>query len=432
MKHSYLKIMVQLLLVVFIPSTLIAQSQLEQKLNSLEGIVKVTQLKADSIYSEIYEIFIDQPVDHNNPEGDHFIQKIYIGHIDYNLPVVVQLAGYSLTYPRYNELADILNCNKIQVEHRYFGESAPENAQWEYLTVEQAANDHHHIIALLKNIYGGKWISSGISKGGQTTMFHRYYFNDDVDASVPYVAPLNIAEEDPRIYHFLDNVGTKECRDKMIQFQREVLTREDEMLEMFIDDTKKSGYTYSIGSDRFIFEFVVLEYTFAFWQWQNSNCDEIPDISARSEELFNHLKRNSPFKYYSDQGIAPIEPFFYQAYSEIGYYGYDISPLKDMLREVKDPSSKIFIPRNSNPQFDCSLMQKINSFIQKHGNNMIFIYGGNDTWSSSAVELTGETNSIKMVKEGGSHRTRINSFSDEEKEIIYNTLEDWLDYKIER
>jgi hypothetical protein len=432
MKSTCLKIFAQLLLIVLISSTLIAQSQLEQKLKSLEGIVKVIQIKGDSIYSEMYKVFIDQPVDHNNPTGAHFLQEFYIGHIDEDLLVIIELDGYSLPNPKYNELADILNCNKIQVEHRYFGESTPDNAQWEYLTVEQAANDHHHIISLLKNIYKGKWISSGISKGGQTTMFHRYFFNDDVDASVPYVAPLNIAEEDPRIYHFLDNVGTKECRDKMIQFQREVLRREDEILEMFLEDTEKSGYTFSIASDRLIFEFVVLEYTFAFWQWQNNNCDEIPDISASNEELFNHLKRNSPFKYFSEQGIAPILPFFYQAYSEIGYYGYDISPLKDLLREVKDPSSKIFIPPNSNPQFNCGLMQDINSWIQKHGNNMIFIYGGNDTWSAPAVQLTGETNSIKMVKEGGSHRTRINSFSDVEKEKIYTTLEDWLDYKIER
>jgi hypothetical protein len=432
MKQTSLKIIVCLLLIILISFTIIAQSQLEQKLKSLEGIMKVTQVESDSIYSEIYEVFIDQPVDHIDPEGEHFLQKFYIGHIDEDLPVVIELDGYSMVNPRYNELADILNCNKIQVEHRYFGESAPENVQWEYLTVKQSANDHHQVISLLKSIYKGKWISSGISKGGQTTMFHRYFFNDDVDVSVLYVAPLNIAEEDPRIYHFLDNVGTKECREKMIQFQREVLRREDEMLEMFLDDTKKSGYTYSIGSDRLIFEFVVLEYTFAFWQWQNNNCAEIPDISVSNEELFNHLKRNSPFNYFSDQGIAPILPFFYQAYNEIGYYGYDISPLKDLLQEVKDPSSKIFIPPDSNPQFDCSLMQNVNSWIQKHGNNMIFIYGENDTWSAPAVELTGETNSIKMVKEGGSHRTRINSFSDEEKEIIYNTLEDWLDYKIER
>ena len=432
MKQFRINIISQLLLVVLLSSILIAQSQLEHKLNSLEGIVKVTQIEGDSIYSGVYEVFIDQPIDHNNPEGDHFIQKFYIGHIDEELPVVIELDGYSMPKPRYNELADILNCNKIQVEHRYFGESVPDNAEWKYLTVEQAANDHHHIISLLKNIYKGKWISSGISKGGQSTVYHRYFFNDDVDVSVPYVTPMNIAEEDPRIYHFLDNVGTKECRDKMIQFQREVLKREDELLEIFLDDSEKLGYTYSIGSDRLIFEFVVLEYTFAFWQWQNNNCDEIPDTSESSEKIFNHLKRNSSFSYFSDQGIAPIAPFFYQAYSEIGYYGYDISPLKDLLREVKDPSSKIFIPHNSNPQFDCSLIQDINTWVQKHGNNILFIYGGNDTWSATAVELTGETNSIKMVKEGGSHRTRINSFSDDEKEIIYNILEDWLDYKIER
>jgi len=432
MKQFRINIISQLLLVVLLSSILIAQSQLKHKLNSLEGIVKVTQIEGDSIYSGVYEVFIDQPIDHNNPEGDHFIQKFYIGHIDEELPVVIELDGYSMPKPRYNELADILNCNKIQVEHRYFGESVPDNAEWKYLTVEQAANDHHHIISLLKNIYKGKWISSGISKGGQSTVYHRYFFNDDVDVSVPYVTPMNIAEEDPRIYHFLDNVGTKECRDKMIQFQREVLKREDELLEIFLDDSEKLGYTYSIGSDRLIFEFVVLEYTFAFWQWQNNNCDEIPDTSESSEKIFNHLKRNSSFSYFSDQGIAPIAPFFYQAYSEIGYYGYDISPLKDLLREVKDPSSKIFIPHNSNPQFDCSLIQDINTWVQKHGNNILFIYGGNDTWSATAVELTGETNSIKMVKEGGSHRTKINSFSDDEKEIIYKTLEDWLDYKIER
>ena len=61
---------------------------------------------------------------------------------------------------------------------------------------------------------------------------------------------------------------------------------------------------------------------------------------------------------------------------------------------------------------------------------MIFIYGGNDTWSATAVELTGETNALKMVKSGGNHRTRINSFDNKERDKIINSLETWLDYKI--
>ena len=78
MKQFRFKIISQLLLIVLLSFTLIAQSQLEQKLNSLEGIVKVTQIEGDSIYSRVYVVLIEQPVDHNNLEGDHFIQKFYI------------------------------------------------------------------------------------------------------------------------------------------------------------------------------------------------------------------------------------------------------------------------------------------------------------------------------------------------------------------
>ncbi len=63
---------------------------------------------------------------------------------------------------------------------------------------------------------------------------------------------------------------------------------------------------------------------------------------------------------------------------------------------------------------------------------MIFIYGELDAWSATAVELTGETNSIKMVKKGGHHRTRIQSFEGRELETIYNTLENWTGISIKR
>ncbi|MBT8378462.1 MAG: peptidase [Ignavibacteria bacterium] len=422
-----------ILLVIFLLSSLLcAQSDIEERISQLPGILSVEGIEPDSGYTEAYKILIEQPVDHFNPDGEKFEQKFYLSHRNKALPVVIVLDGYNMDYNRPNELAEILQSNKINVEHRYFGESYPENPEWKYLTIEQSANDHHQIIETLKNIYTGKWITTGISKGGQTTMYHKYFFPDDADASVCYVAPLNLAEEDPRIYHFLDNVGTKECREKMVEFQREVLIRKDELLPMFIDDTKESGYTYSLGSYEYIFEYVVLEYGFAFWQWQNAGCDVIPNSNATNEELFNHLKAGSLFSYFSDNDVERYNSFFYQAYSEIGYYGYDISELKDYLTEVKEPTSKIFIPKGSTPTFNCGLMQKVNTWLQKNGNNMLFIYGEYDTWSASAIELTGETNAVKMVKDKGSHRTRINSFEGEKLENIYTTLENWIGVEIER
>jgi len=417
-------------ILLFCSFPLFTQSDLKTTLESLPGIISVEQIQPDSEYVEAFKIFIEQPVDHKNPEGEKFKQKFYLSHIDDSIPMVIELDGYNIDFNRSNELALILKCNRIVVEHRYFGESVPDSLNWEYLTIEQAANDHHRIIETMKSIYENKWIATGISKGGQTTYIHKYFFSDDADASVCYVAPLNLAAEDPRIYHFLDNVGSEDCRNKMVLFQREVLKREDELLPMFIDDTKSSGYNYSLGNDRFIFEFVVLEYGFAFWQWQYTNCEQIPDTTVSNEILFEHLKKGSSFEYFSDQDIGTNLPFVYQAYSQMGYYGYDISDFKDLLIEVKEPTSRIFLPDDINPEFDCCTMQKINTWIQKHGNNMIFIYGEVDAWSATAVELTGETNSVKMIKEGGNHKTRINSFNERDRSFILNTLEQWLDYEI--
>jgi len=411
-------------------SILFSQDDLKTRLYSLQGILSVERIEPDSGDTEAFKIFVEQPVDHNNPAGEKFKQKFYLSHRDDSLPMVIELDGYNIDFNRPNELASILKCNKIVVEHRYFGESLPDSLDWNYLTIEQAANDHHRIIEMMKHIYDSKWITTGISKGGQTTYIHKYYFPEDADASVCYVAPLNLSQEDPRVYYFLDNVGSEECRNKMIRFQREVLKREDELIPLFQAESKKLGYTYSLGDDRFIFEYVVLEYSFAFWQWQNTTCEQIPDTSASNEVLIEHLKKGSSFDYFSDKDVKAILPFFYQAYAQMGYYGYDISDFKDLLKEVKEPTSKIFLPKELNPEFDCCIMQKINTWIQKHGNNMIFIYGGNDTWSATAVELTGETNALKMVKPGGNHRTRINSFGETDRNFIINKLEEWLDYKI--
>lgn len=409
---------------------LFPQNDLERELKSLNNLIEVERIEPYGGYTQAFKIFIEQPVDHKNPDCEKFLQKFYLSHLDESLPMVIELDGYNVDTNRQNELAQILKCNKIVVEHRYFGESVSDNLDWNYLTIEQAANDHHRIIEILKKIYSGKWITTGISKGGQTTIFHKYFFPDDADASVAYVAPLNLAEEEPRVYHFLDNVGTEECREKMIQFQREVLKRADELIQLFKEESKKLGYTFSLGNDRFIFEYLVLEYGFAFWQWQNTTCAEIPDISVTNKELFEHLVSGSSLDYFSDQDVATILPFFYQAYNQIGYYGYDISDFKDLLVEVKEPTSRIFLPDNLNPEFDCSAMHDVNNWIQKNGNNMIFIYGEYDSWSSTAVELTGETNALKMVKEKGTHRTRILSFDETEQNRITDSLQVWMDYKI--
>ena len=87
-------------------------------------------------------------------------------------------------------------------------------------------------------------------------------------------------------------------------------------------------------------------------------------------------------------------------------------------------------PKNVKLHYCNAEMKKINDFLQEKGNNMIYIYGGYDPWTASAVQLIeGNTNALKMVKEKGSHRTRIHSFSISEQEQIADSLNVWLNLK---
>jgi hypothetical protein len=326
-------------------------------------------------------------------------------------------------------LTRILKANQIIVEHRYFGKSVPEKKDWKYLNIKQAAADHHAIVQLFKNIYNGKWVSTGISKGGQTTLYFKRFYPNDVDAAVPYVAPVNLAQEDPRIYMFLNSVGTEECRNKIIQFQRAFLTKKDSILPLLLNDVEKSKIKLAWDPE-FVLEYMTLEYSFAFWQWGSTKCEDIPTADASAEELYDHMRKSNPIYFFTQKAMDDFGPFYVQAYNEIGYYGYDLSPFKDLLTKIKDGSNIMLVPKDAKIHYDCSVMQDINTWLQKHGDNILYIYGGNDTWSATSIQLTGECNAVKMVKKGGSHGTRIHNFEGEQKEKIYSTLEKWLGIKI--
>ena len=408
-------------------------TELNKKLLEIPDI-KVNKLQPDSQFSEIYEIFVTQPLDHlNSFNGIKFSQRIYLHHTDFNKPMVMENDGYAIDESRRTELSKILKCNEIIVEHRYFGESVPDSMDWKYLNTAQAAADHNRIVQILKNIYKEKWISTGISKGGQTTIFFKYYYPNAVDVWVPYVAPLNLEQEDNRIHTFLENVGTDDCRNKIEKYQRALLKNRNEILPMLNSYMEEHNYTFPLGLEK-TFEYDVMEYSFSFWQWGNLNCDNIPDQDDTPENLFKHLYTASPFDYFDGKSMTYFQPFFYQAYTEIGYYNYETSDFTDLLIDVKDKyaSNICFAPQNAELNFNKKLMENINSYIYNYGNNMLYIYGGNDTWSATSVNIGPNTNAVKMIKKGGNHRTRINSFIGDEKEKIYSTLEKWLNIKIER
>ncbi len=401
-----------------------------QVIKSLPGILSVQEIKHDSNYVAVYKIKVKQLLDHNNQQSEKFSQKILLSFKSKYAPVVISTEGY-VAYKNYiTEPAQLLNANQIIVENRFFDDSKPQDMDWYYLTSEQCAADLHHITTIFKKLFtDSKWVSTGISKGGQTCLFYRYYYPDDVNATVAYVAPINLAQENPEINKFISSeVGTKDCRDKITQFQIDVLRHRKEILPMVKEIARKNKYKFSIGLSN-AFEFAVLEYPFSFWQWGKSSCDKIPGKNATAKQLFNELNNVSGFELFSDKDGKYYQPLFYQSFTELGYYNfyYNSPEVLNIIKAKPIESYKDFLPENVKIEYRPEVLQKINVWLQTKGENIIYINGGNDPWSNGAgIKLTGKTNSIVFMNPDGTHATRIKSLPQKDRRLAKSLLSDWV------
>ena len=423
------------ILVLLLPLQLVQAAnlptELQQKLQDLPGISDIKAMESDA-YPEKYVFFINQLLDPHHPEAGNFKQRVILSHVGFDRPTVLVTEGYAAHYatsPRYQEeLARIFNANLVFVEYRYFGESMPEPCNWDYLTVENSLYDLHNITTTLKQLYAQKWISTGISKGGQTTMFYRAYFPDDVDISIPYVAPLNKSLEDGRHEPFIaGKVSTAGNRKRVQDFHLEVLKRKDKLMPMFEKYCTDKGYTFRIPVAE-VYDFNILEYSFALWQW-GTPVSNIPATSADDKTIFNHFIAICEPDYFSEQ--SPYPSFNVQAAKELGYYGYDIKPFKKYLtiKTSKDYLRRVMLPAElSGIKFDATLYKKVVKFLKENDPEMIYIYGGDDPWTASGVTWLKNKKNIKVyVLPGGSHRTRIGSFDTKTQEEIKAQIKAWLD-----
>jgi len=410
-----------------------AQASFIDKIAHLEGVSNLTVLKTD-IFVDKCVFFIEQPLDHKDISKGVFKQRIFVSHRGFDRPTIFVTEGYGAAYganARYtNELADLFNANLVVVEHRYFLESTPAPRNWEYLTAENSANDLHRIFTALKTVYPQKWISTGVSKGGQTTMIYQTFFPNDMDIAVPYVAPLNRDVEDGRHEIFLrEIVGTPQDRAIIQAFQLEILKRRSNLMPLFKDHCNERKFEFRTSIDE-IFDLSVLEYSYAHWQYGTA-IDKIPAPAASDEELFNHFISVSSPRYFQD--FSSIESFFVQAARELGYYGYDLEPFATHLTIKSDKGylKKLVVPTDADVTFDKTLYDKICAYLEKEDPRMIFIYGEYDPWSAVAadvsVNMKNKQNIIVAYVPKGSHNANIRRLPDELQKRVIDTITKWLE-----
>ncbi len=409
----------------------------EERLENLDNVTSVTKMESTE-FGEKYLLTFEQPIDHKDPSKGHFTQRVFLGHVHADSATVVVAEGYGAQYAARtgyrDEISKLFNTNNIVVEHRYFLEStpypetAPQEINWEYLNAENAANDIHNVIESLKEIYDEKWISTGISKGGQNTMIHRAYFPEDVDISVPYVGPVCKALVDGRHEKFIaEYCGTPADREIIYNYQVELLKRKDRIFPKFESYCKANNLQFNIPTAE-IYDLCMLEFSFAFWQWGYPTT-EIPTAKSSDEEIFDYLIKIASPDYF--EKWSSTAPFFVQAAKELGYYSYDMTPFEKYkkyfdLKTTEDYLHRTVLPQGIRFEFDDYLYHKLSDFILSTDAKMIFIYGQFDPWSAVMPSDPGKENIKFFIEPWGSHRARIGTFDEQTQQEIKSIISGWL------
>lgn len=394
------------------------------KLEAIPGVT-VESKPTDTPGFEYFVLHFTQPVDHDQPGGQTFQQEVSLLHRDPTAPMVVLTSGYFDYYlDNTYELTNLIRGNQISIEHRFFGESRPEPADWSKLTIAQMAADQHEIITALRDIYPGAFLTTGGSKGGMTATYHRRFFPDDVDGTVPYVAPMSFGAPDVRYTTFVDQIGPTACRLALRAAATEMLQNRRAAMEARAG--AQSGHSYTRIAIGPAVEGSIASLEWAFWQYYGVQfCDSVPPSNSNDDTLFDFLDSIAPVGDNDDAQVAQFEAYYYQAYAQLGFPDGNATYLDPFLL-YSDRDYDKALPTPDLPVYDGgAAMTEVDEYVQQQGNRLLFIYGEWDPWTGGEYQLGQATDSLKLVQAEGSHGSRINRLSTVDRDAAYAKLAAW-------
>ncbi|GAA3193795.1 S28 family serine protease [Dactylosporangium siamense] len=406
-----------------------ATTDIRDQLEAAPGVTVLEEQPVAAPY-RFFVLSITQPVDHLRPSAGTFQQRFTVLHRGTDRPTVLHTTGYNVpAYAFRSEPTRLIDGNQLSVEQRFFTPSRPEPADWSKLTIWQAATDHHRIVAALKPIYSQKWISTGASKGGMTSIYHRRFYPNDVDGTVAYVAPQDVVNgEDSAYDRFFTAVGTAQCRAALDAVQVEALRRRTELVARYQDWATANARTFSvIGSADKAFEFMVNGTTWAFWQYSlESDCVDVPPATASSDDIWAWLDLIYGLDSNTDQGVSPYIPYYFQASYQLGYPDVSLPHLAGLQHYRGQDRAQSYIPREIVPRFQPLAMLDVDAWVKLLGRRLLFVYGQNDPWGAEPFRLgPGTKDSLTYTAAGWNHGANISRLTATEAATATAALQRW-------
>lgn len=441
--------------------------ELDEWLRALPGVRSVKELQTQD-YQEYYLIQFEQLLDPLNPAAGTFLQRVFLSHQDFDNPVVFETEGYnaqaSLTKSTQTELTKRYKANRVEVEHRYSGLSLPTSYNWNYLNTTNAAADLHAVRVALGTAYTGSWIATGVSKGGTNAMNYTRLYPEDLTATVAYVGPICNSLQDTRFVDHILNVATPEMRQKVEDFQRELLIRRNTIQPEFYADPAEPTEAKEFMTNDQAYESYVVDFVQGVWQF-GWPVDKIPAVDATDQEIIDYLilykvfssDEPSPMPRVTDRSRTFIgtylrkrlqerasrasgEPdtsnthYYVQSQKELGYYAFHTGPFEDLIPDhaswSENTLARFTVPADAaDIQFSDKLYRQMTQWLQNDDPQLICVYGEYDPWTAAAPDrayFSGKANMAIFVEQGGSHSAEIERLNATDKEQAWSKLDSWV------
>lgn len=394
-----------------------ATTDIRSRLEALPGFT-VKEIKAGVPQGfRYFQLSVTQPVDHQDPSKGTFQQRVMLLHRNVSRPTVFFTSGYNVsTKPGRSEPTRIVDGNQVSMEYRFFTPSRPSHPDWKrQFTIAQAAADQHRIYTALKPIYSRNWLATGGSKGGMTATYYRYFYPNDMNGTVPYVAPNDVVNDKDVYNRFLSRVGNPTCRADLVAVQRRVLGKDR---AWFANRMKQSAATNHetyrlVGSVDKALEVTAEETFFLFWQYQPATaCGRVPDArTATREEIAAWFADVNPLNSFSDQQLEQFVPYYYQAARQLGWPEPFETPLRGVVKYPGADQPDTFLPAALKPvPFEPGAIPAVDRWVRQDSRRMLFVYGSLDPWSAEPFTCGADARTrdcLRFTVKGGNHGSTI-------------------------
>ncbi len=442
-------------------------------------------------------VYYNQPLQHAVPGSPRFHMRALVTvnkNVDYQTAVNhVFCSGYNImdqylerpdstfrfTWDDATEIAHRYNANFIQIEHRYFRYSSPDKC-WEQLDdcrAEEAAQDFHALFEALKKVFKGKWVMSGVSKGGITTLLHHTFYPADMDIFVPYAAPFFDSDRDRNMQKYWYNNGwSKEFRDMYMAVRQHGIQRlntifpiyekmgggdktqakRDTLYGLYLAGISQYGYTDHAYNDTTtirrqmaknleimkkkglaygdtVYAFMLMKDAFSLDslpQWIDT-LRKYPESRAEMPKMAVRRHHVRPFgikeAQWFDTTDSTGQGYEYQSKCELGYFDASFDLLFDDPKTAEEWQKfwsdkyscirDVYTPFFSKLTYSRVLYDRTMEATKNTTKPIMLIYGEDDAWTGAAIkdQFVNGTNVRKVILPDQNHMVSYTSYTDADK-----------------